>query len=358
MAMAPVKFTKPPDLSGRTPIYRLSKAVPPRPPPPQATPTPPQPSPSPQLVNNASNAHNAHYQPPYPPHLSPFNTPYSASQPPAQPGSQPQSSPQDNKENAFAQTPQSLDSPAQGSPMTKRRGRKLQENEILILVNCCLEYQSLYRDNPQRFWYCVATSLKRQIKRNFSWQSCRQIIEELVAERRERRRDVAAGKAKEQPLTELVLATDKWISFTDAALRGNIASPGPLSKRAAPDVPDDSNAKRPKAHEAARSGPQPPASEPQPTSQPMAQSMAQPAPHPMPPYVTHPNAVPAIPSGPTMAEFQTLKVDIRSLRMDVQGLRQEMVEVRQELNTKLDLILQTMQQVKAQQNEAKGNVIG
>jgi hypothetical protein len=233
--------------------------------------------------------------------------------------------------------------------MTKRRGRKLQENEILILVNCCLEYQSLYHDNPQRFWYCVATSLKRQIKRNFSSHSCRQIVEELVVERRERRRDVAAGKAKEQPLTELVLATDKWISFMDTAPGGNIASPAPLMKRAAPDIPDDSNAKRPKPHEPALSVPPPAVSQPQPSSQ----LSSQPPSQPMPPYAPYPNAGPTMPSGPTMAaEFQTLKVDIRSLRMDVQGLKREMVEVRQELNTKLDLILQALQQVKAQ-TEAK-----
>ncbi|KAL4769140.1 hypothetical protein BDW60DRAFT_109584 [Aspergillus nidulans var. acristatus] len=342
MAMAPVKFTKPPDLSGRTPIYRLSKTVPP--------PAPaPQPSPSPQFVNKGSLALTSHYRPPYHPHPSPFNTPHPVS-PASQPGPQPQSTPQDNKENGFAQTPQGLDSPPQGSPpMTKRRGRKLQENEILILVNCCLEYQSLYHDNPQRFWYCVATSLKRQIKRNFSSHSCRQIVEELVVERRERRRDVAAGKAKEQPLTELVLATDKWISFMDTAPGGNIASPAPLMKRAAPDIPDDSNAKRPKPHEPALSVPPPAVSQPQPSSQ----LSSQPPSQPMPPYAPYPNAGPTMPSGPTMAaEFQTLKVDIRSLRMDVQGLKREMVEVRQELNTKLDLILQALQQVKAQ-TEAK-----
>ncbi|KAL6232301.1 hypothetical protein BDW75DRAFT_23324 [Aspergillus navahoensis] len=346
MAMAPVKFPKPPDLSGRTPIYRLSKTAPPPPLPPHPTATPPQPSPSPQLVSNASHAHNApnaHYQPPYHP-SPPFGTSHTASQSP----SQPQSTPQDNKENAFAQTPQGLNSPAQGSPMTKRRGRKLQENEILILVNCCLEYQSLYYDNPQRFWYCVATSLKRQIKRNFSSQSCRQIIDELVAERRERRRDVAAGKAKEQPLTELVLATDKWISFTDTAPAGNIASPAPLLKRPAPDLSDDSSAKRPRPHEAARTVPQPPASHPQP----MPQPMPQPTSHPMPPWAAYPNAVPTIPSGPTMADFQTLKVDVRSLRMDVQAMRREIIEARQELNTKLDLMIQTLQQVEAQ-TEAK-----
>ncbi|KAL4815028.1 hypothetical protein BDW67DRAFT_70973 [Aspergillus spinulosporus] len=335
MAMAPVKFTKPPDLSGRTPIYRLSKTVPP------PAPAPSQLSPSPQFVNNGSHAHTSHYQPPYHPHPPPFNPAHAVS-PASQPGPQPQSTPQDNKENAFAATPQGLDSPAQGSPpMTKRRGRKLQENEILILMNCCLEYQSLYYDNPQRFWYCVATSLKRQIKRNFSSQSCRQIVEELVVERRERRRDVAAGKAKEQPLTELVLATDKWISFMDTVPGGTIATPAPLMKRAAPDIPDDANVKRPKPHDPAPSVPPPPASQPPPGSQ------------PMPPYAPYPNAVPTIPSGPTMAaEFQTIKVDIRSLRMDVQGLRREMVEVRQELNTKLDLILQALQQIKAQ-TEAK-----
>ncbi|CBF83173.1 hypothetical protein AN3213.2 [Aspergillus nidulans FGSC A4] len=352
MAMAPVKFTKPPDLSGRTPIYRLSKTVPP--------PAPaPQPSASPQFVNKGSQAHTSHYQPPYPPHPPPFNIPHTVS-PASQPGPQPQSTPQDNKENAFAHTPQSLDSPAQGSPpMTKRRGRKLQENETLILVNCCLEYQSLYNDNPQRFWYCVATSLKRQIKRNFSSHSCRQIVEELVVERRERRRDVAAGKVKEQPLTELVLATDKWISFMDTASGGTIASPAPLMKRAALDIPDDSNAKRPKPHEPAPSVPPPAVSQPQPLSQPPSQPPSQPMPlsmpvaQPMPPYTPYPNAGLTMPSGPTIAaEFQTLKVDIRSLRMDVQGLRREMVEVRQELNTKLDLILQALQQVKAQ-TEAK-----
>ncbi|KAL4765302.1 uncharacterized protein BDW70DRAFT_62157 [Aspergillus foveolatus] len=343
MSMAPVKFTKPPDLSGRTPIYRLSKTVPP--------PAPaPQPSASPQFVNKGSHAHTSHYQLPYPPHPPSFNTSHTVS-PASQPGPQPHSTPQDNKENAFAHTPQSLDSPAQGSPpMTKRRGRKLQENETLILVNCCLEYQSLYHDNPQRFWYCVATSLKRQIKRNFSSHSCRQIVEELVVERRERRRDVAAGKAKEQPLTELVLATDKWISFMETAPGGSIASPAPLMKRAAPDIPDDSNAKRPKPHEPAPSVAPPAAS--QPPSQPMPPSMP-PVAQPMPPYAPYPNAGPMMPSGPTMAaEFQTLKVDIRSLRMDVQGLRREMVEVRQELNTKLDLILQALQQVKAK-TEAK-----
>ncbi|KAL4748925.1 hypothetical protein BDW72DRAFT_144278 [Aspergillus terricola var. indicus] len=348
MAMAPVKFTKPPDLSGRTPIYRLSKTVPP------PAPAPSQPSPSPQFVNNGGHAHTSPYQPPYHPHPPPFNAAHTVLRPPSQPGPQPQSTPQDNKENAFAQTPQGIGSPAQGSPpMTKRRGRKLQENEILILVNCCLEYQSLYHDNLQRFWYCVATSLKRQIKRNFSWQSCRQIVDELVAERRERRRDVAAGLAKEQPLTELVLATDKWISFMDTAPGGSIASPAPLVKRAAPDLADDPSAKRPRPHEPAPSVPQPPASHPLPPAQPVPPSMPQPVSQPMPPSATYPNAGPTIPSGPTMAaEFQTLKVDIRSLRMDLQGLRREMVEVRQELNTKLDLILQALQQAKAQ-TEAK-----
>ncbi|RDW86965.1 uncharacterized protein DSM5745_03607 [Aspergillus mulundensis] len=341
MAMAHVKFTKPPDLSGRTPIYRLSKTVAP---PPQ--PTPPQPSP--QLVHHTNNANYLAPYHPYPPGFQPYIPPQTpsqpSSQPPPQPPSQPHSTPQDNKENgvAKAQTPQSHNSPAQGSPMTKRRGRKLQESETLILVNCCLEYQSLYHDNPQRFWYCVATSLKRQIKRNFSWQSCRQIVEELVAERRERRRDVAAGKKKEQPMTELVLATDKWISFTDAPPGGTIASPAQPLKRPGPEPTNDSNAKRPKPQEAAHTS--------QPVSQPATQQ--QPQPISFPTYPPQPSAIPTIPSGPTMAEFQTLKVDIRSLRMDVQAARRELIEVRREMNSKLDTILQTLQEVKAQ-NEAK-----
>lgn len=59
-------------------------------------------------------------------------------------------------------------------------------------------------------------------------------------------------------------------------------------------------------------------------------------------------AIPSIPSGPTRSEFQTLKVDIQSLRMDVQSMRRELVEARQEMNNQLDMILQTLQQVKAQ----------
>ncbi|KAL4907866.1 hypothetical protein BDW74DRAFT_175653 [Aspergillus multicolor] len=342
MAHVNAKFTKAPDLSGRTPIYRLSKTVAP----------PPQPAPpqqSPQLVNHANNSNYPAPYHPYPPGFQPYIPPQTpsqpSSQPPPQPSSLPHSTPQDNKENGVpkAQTPQSVNSPAQGSPMTKRRGRKLQESETLILVNCCLEYQSLYHDNPQRFWYCVATSLKRQIKRNFSWQSCRQIVEELVSERRERRRDVAAGKAKEQPMTELVLATDKWISFTDAPPAGTIASPAQPLKRPGPEPMNDSTAKRPKP-QAAAPIPQPP----------MSQPATQPPPQPVsyPTYSPQANVIPTIPSGPTMAEFQTLKVDIRSLRMDVQGAQRELIEVRKEMNLKLDLILQTLQEVKAQ-NEGK-----
>lgn len=306
--MAPVNFTRPPDLSGRTPIYRLSKTAPPPP-----TPSPSQPSPS---------SDPAAWQPPY-------TSPYTA------PQSQPQSTPHDDKENQVSESPQQT----QSSPLTKRRGRKLQENEILILVNCCLEFQSLCHGNPSRFWYCVATSLKRQIKRNFSWQSCRQIVEELVSERRERRRDVAAGKVKEQPLTELVLATDKWISFSDTVAGSpSIASPAQSLKRPGEDgspAIDPSAAKRPKHYE--QPSPMPPPSSQQP-SQPIAHSIPT---HPIPP-----NAVASIPSGPTRSEFQTLKVDIQSLRMDVQSMRREMVEARQEMNTQLGLILQAIQQVK------------
>ncbi|KAL4966635.1 uncharacterized protein BDV14DRAFT_170934, partial [Aspergillus stella-maris] len=335
MAMAPVKFTKPPDLSGRTPIYRLSKNQP------EPLSIPPQPTPS--HVNNHANsnalvhANHAPYQPP--PYHAPPYPPYNASQPP--PPSQQQSTPQDNKENAFAQSPQHTPTGAQGSPMTKRRGRKLQENEILTLVNCCLEYQSLYHDNPQRFWYCVATSLKRTIKRNFSWQSCRQIVEELVSERRKRRREVAAGTAKEQPLTELVITTDKWISFIDSQA-SSIPSPAQPLKRPLQDAPpaDPNAAKRSKPHE--QTTPSLPAPPPIP-----------PVSHPMPPYPTYslppapppPHGLPTIPSGPTMAEFQTLKVDIQSLRMDVQGMRREMIEVRNEFNEKFTKILETLQQI-------------
>lgn len=316
--MAPVKFTRPPDLSGRTPIYRLSKTAPS--PAATPTPTPPQPSPSSQTAT---------WQPPY-------TSPYTAG-PQPQSQSQSQTTPHDDKENQVAQSPHQT----QSSPLTKRRGRKLQENEILILINCCLEFQSLYHGNPSRFWYSVATSLKRQIKRNFSWQSCRQIIEELVSERRERRRDVAEGKVKEQPLTELVLTTDKWISFSDSAAGSpSIASPAQSLKRPGEDgspAIDPSAAKRPKQHG------QPSPSMPPPGSQPLSQS-----PHTV---LTHPmstNAVPSIPTGPTRSEFQTLKVDIQSLRMDVQSMRREMVEARQEMNTRLDIIMQTLQQVKAQ----------
>ncbi len=316
--MAPVKFTRPPDLSGRTPIYRLSKTAPP----PAPTPAPHPPSPSYQPTT---------WQPPY--------TPYTADpQPQSQPQSQSQPTPHDDKENQVAQSPQQV----QGSPLTKRRGRKLQENEILILVNCCLEFQSLYHGNPSRFWYCVATNLKRQIKRNFSWQSCRQIIEELVSERRERRRDVAAGKVKEQPLTELVLATDKWISFSDS-LAGppNTASPAQSLKRpgeeGSPAI-DPNAAKRPKQHE------EPSPSMPPPGSLPLSQ----PTLHSVPVHTIPHTAIPSIPSGPARSEFQTLKVDIQSLRMDVQSMRRELVEARQEMNNQLDMILQTIQQVKAQ----------
>ncbi|KAL4914372.1 hypothetical protein BDW62DRAFT_144480 [Aspergillus aurantiobrunneus] len=312
--MAPVKFTKPPDLSGRTPLYRLSKSAPEStlPPAPPALSTP---------VANYPPPYHAPYNPANPP-----NPPYTPSQPP-----------HDDKENAPTHTPQTnANSPAQGSPMTKRRGRKLQEHETLILVNCCLEYQSLYRDNPSHFWHCVATSLKRQIKRNFSWQSCRQIIEELVSERRDRRRDVAAGKAREQPLTELVLATDKWISFSDAATGApSIASPAQSLKRPAQSdaTSDPDAAKRPRQLEQ----PAPSVSPLQPVQQPAIPT------HPIPP-----NSVPTIPSGPTMSEFQTLKVDIQSLRMDVQTMRRDMIEVRNELNNQLGMILQSIQQVKAQ----------
>ncbi|KAL4932503.1 uncharacterized protein BDV17DRAFT_288015 [Aspergillus undulatus] len=340
--MAPIKFTKPPDLSGRTPIYRLSKNFP----------TPPLPSPS--HVNNATNA--PYHPPPY--HAPPYNPPYNASHPPSQPPppSQPQSTPQDNKENAFTQTqtpqqtPQQTPTGAQGSPMTKRRGRKLQENEILTLVNCCLEYQSLYHDNPQRFWYCVGTSLKRTIKRNFSWQSCRQIVGELVAERRERRREVAAGTAKEQPLTELVITTDKWISFVDSRAPSVPSPAQPLKRPSQDETANDANAaKRPKPYEHTAPLPAPP-SIPPPASHSYPPYPPHP-PHPMPPPVPS-HAIPTIPSGPTMSEFQTLKVDIQSLRMDVQGMRREMVEVRNELNNKLGTILQTLQQIQAQ-NEPK-----
>ncbi|KAL4875267.1 hypothetical protein BJY04DRAFT_224235 [Aspergillus karnatakaensis] len=305
----------PPDLSGRTPIYRLSKAAPPPPPPP-----PPPPS---QATPHGS----------LPYHASQYNSPYD----PSHPG--PQSQP-DNNENAPFLTPQQHLS--QGSPLTKRRGRKLQEHETLILINCCLEYQSLYKDNPPRFWYCVATSLKRQIKRNFSWQSCRQIVEELVSERRERRRDVAAGNVKEQPMTELVLATDKWISFSDAASGGlNIPSPS-LKRPEQHDSPitDPNAAKRLKQHEqASPSVPPPHMSQRHPTSQPASIPLGQPMPaHPIP---TGP--IPTMPSGPTMSEFQTLKVDIQSLRMDLQDMRRDMIEVRSDINTKLDLILHALQ---------------
>ncbi|KAL2826320.1 hypothetical protein BDW59DRAFT_161159 [Aspergillus cavernicola] len=329
--MAPVKFTKPPDLSGRTPIYRLSKTTPLPSPPARPQPTPPQ---------HTSNAVQP-YQPPY--HPAPYHSPY----PSAQSAPRPQSTPQDDKANASAQTPQQTpNSEAQGSPLTKRRGRKLQESEILILVNCCLEYQSIFHDNPSRFWYCVATSLKRQIKRNFSWQSCRQIIEELVLERRERRWDVTAGRVKEQPLTELLVATDKWISFCDAvgAPPNNIATPAHSLKRAGqPESPatDPNAAKRPRQNEQnIPSIPAPPPPVPQGSQL-------------MPTHPMQPVPIPTIPSGPTMSEFQTLKLDIQSLRMDVQSMRREMQEVQHEVNAKLGMILHSLQEVKANQAKEK-----
>ncbi|KAL3481384.1 hypothetical protein BJX99DRAFT_164343 [Aspergillus californicus] len=331
--MAPVgKFTKPPDLSGRTPIYRLSKPPIPRPVP-QSQPTPPLP------VNNNPVQPS---QPPY--HASPYHSPYPSSHPPP-----PHATPQDDKENAPAQTP----TEARGSPLTKRRGRKLQEDETLILVNCCLEYQSMYHDNPSRFWFCVSTSLKRQIKRNFSWQSCRQIIEELVAERRERRRDVAGGKVKEQPLTETVIATDKWIAFTDAGAASSVplsvmAGLGQPLKR--PGQTDDSDspmdpnaAKRLRQNENDRTTPY--IGPPRP---PMPQvSQAMPPAHPMQP------PVPTVPSGPTISEFQSMKVDIQSLRMDLQNIRREMVETRHEVTNKLDLILRSLAEAKVETQAEK-----
>ncbi|KAL2869074.1 uncharacterized protein BJX67DRAFT_379553 [Aspergillus lucknowensis] len=333
-----MKFTNPPDLSGRTPLYRLSKSAPVPQPQPSATPL----HPSPSQVNSPATTQPS--QPPY--HASPYTSPYTPSQP------LPQSTPQDNKENAPAQAPQHTpNTDKHGSPWSRRRGRKLQENEVLILVNCCLEFQSFYRDNLMRFWYCVATSLKRQIKRNFSWQSCRQIVEELAADRRERRRDVAAGKAKEEPLTELVLATDKWISFTDAVSGWPPAMPAPTPaptptqtqpvKRTiqqdspAADADADANAaKRQKQHDQA-----PSIQAPAPTP---TQTTAPPVPHgpqPVPtPHIPHAAAA-TMPSGPTMSEFQTLRVDIQSLRLDAQTLRREIQEMRQEMHAKLDMIL-------------------
>jgi hypothetical protein len=208
-------------------------------------------------------------------------------------------------------------------------------------------------------------SLKRQIKRNFSWQSCRQIIEELVSERRERRRDVAAGKVKEQPITELVLATDKWISVCDAFSSGaavtggggvGVSTPGNMQSLKRPGQSDSPGAeagananaaKRPKPTDqvATRSHPPPPPPTHAATGPPMPYPPY--PPYPMPPHHMPPAPIPTIPSGPTMAEFQTLKVDIQSLRMDVQGMRRDMIEVRNDINEKLDLILKTLQEGKA-----------
>ncbi|KAL3443768.1 hypothetical protein BJX65DRAFT_194533 [Aspergillus insuetus] len=395
--MAPVRFIGPPDLSGRTPIYRLAKTVvaPAAPPPPHPS---SQPQPSPSQVNNAAHPqHSAPYQPPYHPHAppppppqsqshphpSPYNSPYNSSQPP------PQSTPQENKENvpALTKTPQGTPahgtgtgtpSSARGSPLTKRRGRKLQESEVLILVNCCLEYQSIFHDNPTRFWYCVGVSLKRQIKRNFSWQSCRQIIEELVSERRERRRDVAAGKAKEQPMTDLVLATDKWISVCDAFSSGGAAvaggggggapTPGTVQSLKRPGQSEsptaegnNSNAaKRPKPNDQVATRSHPPPPPPPTTHAATGPPMPYPPypPYPMPPHHMPSTPIPTIPSGPTMAEFQTLKVDIQSLRMDVQGMRRDMIEVRNDINAKLDLILKTLQEGKETKEDKEDKADG
>ncbi|KAL5337200.1 hypothetical protein BJX70DRAFT_370229 [Aspergillus crustosus] len=368
--MAPVKFTMPPDLSGRTPIYRLSKNTPlPQPQPqPQPQPTPPLPGPSQVHSNGAIPYHQQPHphpqqqqqpqQQPNPPyHASPYSSPYPSSQPGSQPQSTPQPTPQDNKENTPVLTPQQH--LARGSPLTKRRGRKLQEHETLILINCCLEYQSLYHGNPQRFWYCVATSLKRQIKRNFSWQSCQQIVEELVTERRDRRRDVAAGKTKEQPLTELVLATDKWISFSDAP-PGTLAMPVPVhppkrSLQYESPISDPNAAKRPRQNDQAtpsipQSLPHQGSHAPHPVQQPAPIPLGQ----PLPPQYTSTGPIPTIPSGPTISDYQTMKVDIQSLRMDLQAMRRGMIEVRNDITTKLDLILQSIQQGKALDESKEG----
>jgi hypothetical protein len=92
-----------------------------------------------------------------------------------------------------------------------RRGRSLQEPDIVKLFNCCLDLKESY-DNRRSWWLDVETRLTRLISRRYSWKSCKLMVENKV-----RRRDAELaievtdeGDAAKSTLTTLI---DEWRDF-------------------------------------------------------------------------------------------------------------------------------------------------
>ncbi|KAI9929512.1 hypothetical protein MW887_000985 [Aspergillus wentii] len=186
------------DLSGRTPIYRLSQVE-------QSWPQVPTPTPS--------------------NYVSPYRPPQHQ-QDQQQQGLPPQQSPdsaQLQNDNAAGEGSPGESPPPDGegavdTPSSqKRRGRKLLEEQVAVLFNCCLEQQGLYADQDRvRFWITVASKLKQRTRRSFAWQSCRRIVTDRSLERRVHRREIEVGRrTEEQAPSELTMAIDRWIAMED-----------------------------------------------------------------------------------------------------------------------------------------------
>jgi len=100
-----------------------------------------------------------------------------------------------------------------------RRGSSdstLTESERLALFNVCLELKADYIESVNRktWWARVSGLLENSIGRPYVLESCRQLVTNLTAERREYLKLWEIGKENE-PRSDLTEAVDLWIEVLD-----------------------------------------------------------------------------------------------------------------------------------------------
>lgn len=107
-----------------------------------------------------------------------------------------------------------------GSDQSAQQGssdRSLTESEKLALFNVCLELKTDYIEsaNQKTWWIRVSQFLEYSIGRPYVWESCRRLVTNLTAERREYLKLWETGEENNEPRSDLAEAMDLWIEVVD-----------------------------------------------------------------------------------------------------------------------------------------------
>jgi hypothetical protein len=158
------------------------------------------------------------------PLLTPFSTPLPLAQTPvpggvpgAVPGTTPytpitipshEASPSPAEPEVLQPNPEHV-APERSPIKINTKGRTLNEEELLILLNHVLELRDRYNDGTKSFWKLVSTRFTTHVRHSYSWQSCKSKMETCVR----RRKAHLSLHGVNGALSPTDIAVDRWIDF-------------------------------------------------------------------------------------------------------------------------------------------------